>query len=439
MGSAVRYDVVVIGAGPAGLAAAAAAAECGRSVVVLDAAELPGGQFWRHRRGDGGEGHRDWATFSELRHKLSDVDYRPGSRVWFLEPGVTAHLGGGARVSGEKLVLATGAYDRVTPFPGWDLPGVVTAGAAQALLKGQGVAIGRRVVVAGTGPFLLPVAAGLARAGVRVPAVVEAANPLGHLRAVPPMGKLAEAASYLARLARHRIPYRTRQVVTEAHGQQRVTAVTVAGRSGQRTIECDALAIGVGFTPQVELAIAAGCDTAVDSDGSLTVTVDRAQGTSVTGVYAAGEVTGIGGAELALVEGRLAGLAAAGRPLPAALLRKRAALRRFAASLARVHRTPPWLEGCDPQTVLCRCEAVTVGTLHRAVQELGVTDGRGAKLMTRAGMGWCQGRVCGAAASGLVARACGREVTREDLLAFATRPIAQPTTLADLASSGETE
>ncbi len=428
-----RYDVVVVGAGPAGLAAATTAARFGHTVALLDAASLPGGQFWRHRAGDTGDGHRDWATFAALRDGLSNVDYRPNSRVWFLEPGFTVHLEEGGQISGARLVLATGAYDRAVPFPGWELPGVVTAGAAQALLKGHGVAVGKRVVVAGTGPFLLPVAAGLARAGVRVPAVVEAGNPLGYLRGLPPLGKVAEASAYLARLARHRIPYRTRRVVTAAHGAQRLTAVTVSGPGGQRVIECDALAIGYGFTPQVELAIAAGCDTGLGADGALAVNVNGDQTTSVPGVYAAGEVTGVGGAELAMLEGRLAGLAAAGRPLPAALLRRRSALRRFAAVLARVHPVPKWSGWCDEQTVLCRCEGVTTGAVLSSVSHLGVADGRGAKLMTRAGMGWCQGRVCGLAASELVAGALRRPVSREDLLAFATRPIAQPVTLAELA------
>jgi NADPH-dependent 2,4-dienoyl-CoA reductase/sulfur reductase-like enzyme len=344
------------------------------------------------------------------------------------------HLEGGISVSGAQLVLATGAYDRSLPFPGWDLPGVVTAGAAQALLKGQGVAIGKRVVVAGSGPFLLPVAAALARAGVKVPAVLEAASPRGYLRGLPPVGKIVEAGGYLVKLAGHGIPYRTRRTVIAAHGTHRVSAVTVSGPRGERVIECDALAVGYGFTPQIELAVAAGCETELDGDGSLVVSVQDGQGTSVPGVYAAGELTGVGGAQLALVEGRLAGLAAAGQPLPPALLRRRAALRRFAAVLARVHRMPEWAQRCEGQTTLCRCEGVTVGAVHRAVHELGVVDGRGAKLMTRAGMGWCQGRVCGVAASTLVARAVGRAVTRDDLLAFGTRPIAQPITLAELAS-----
>lgn len=430
-----RFDVVVIGAGPAGLAAATTVAAHGFTVALLDAAPRPGGQFWRHRDGDTGEGHRDWATFVKLREQLSEVDYRPNTKVWFVEPGHTIHTDSG-EFEADRLVIATGAYDRTVPFPGWDLPGVFTAGGAQALLKGQGVAVGRRVVVAGTGPFLLPVAAGLAHAGVEVAGVFETASPLGYLRALPPLGKVAEAGGYLAKFARHRIRYRTGRAVVAAHGEDRLTAVTVMHRGKAHRVECDALAIGYGFTPQVELAIAAGCATSLDADGSLTIDVDRAQTTSVAGVFAAGEVTGIGGAELALIEGRLAGLAAVGVPAPTRLLRRREVLQRFAAVLARVHPVPAqWASWCADDTVLCRCERVPVGALHRAVQELGVVDGRGAKLMTRVGMGWCQGRVCGYAASCLVAQGNERPVAKGDLLGFATRPIAQPVTLGDLAGA----
>lgn len=405
-------DIAVVGAGPAGLAAAKAAAEAGRRVVVLDAGARPGGQFWRHRQG---ERHR-------ADDYLSNVDYRPNSRVWFVEKGFALHTED-AVVEASRIVIATGAYDRVFPFPGWDLPGVVTAGGAQALLKGQGVAIGRRAVVAGTGPFLLPVAAGLAKAGVKVCGIYEAAPGLF----VPPSAKMVEAARYMARLA---LKYHRAVQVVAAEGGDRVSAVKL---SDGRTVECDTLAIGYGFTPQVELAIAAGCETTVD-DGSLVVTVDNGQCTSVEGVYAAGEVTGVGGADLAIVEGTIAGLAAAQRKIPMRLIWRRRRLQAFAARLKRAFPVPQgWLD-CADATVLCRCERVTVGEVRDAVRELGVVDSRGVKLMTRAGMGICQGRVCGYAASCLVAHETSRAVRQEDLAAFAIRPIAQPVTLGRLAA-----
>jgi NADPH-dependent 2,4-dienoyl-CoA reductase/sulfur reductase-like enzyme len=158
------FDLAVIGAGPAGLAAATAAVSAG-TVALLDGSPRPGGQFWRHREGDAPS-----REFGELLDGLSGVDYRPDSPVWFIERDGGSFIVHTRRsvVRARRLVLATGAYDRTVPFPGWDLPGVVTAGGAQALLKGNGVAIGRNVVVAGTGPFLLPVATGLAAFGISV-------------------------------------------------------------------------------------------------------------------------------------------------------------------------------------------------------------------------------------------------------------------------------
>ncbi|HET8680804.1 MAG TPA: FAD-dependent oxidoreductase [Micromonosporaceae bacterium] len=451
-----RCDVAVVGAGPAGLAAAATAAQAGLGVVLLDAAPRAGGQFWRHRAGDTGAGHRDWAVFAELRAGVERlVEHRRQTEVWFVEPGFLLHASTGV-VRADRLVLATGAYDRTLPFPGWDLPGVVTAGGAQALLKGSGVVVGERVVVAGAGPFLLPVAAGLLAAGTRVEGVYEAGDPRGYLgRRRPTLaalaGRLPEAARYARVLARHRVPYHTRHTVVAARGggslsEVEVARVDVAGRvvpGSSRRIACDALAVGWGFTPSLELPLALGCATWVGHDGSLVVAVDPAGRTSVPGVYAAGEVTGVGGAELAVAEGRLVGAALALaylRPAPFAaveltrLLTRRAALRRFAAAMHAVHAPPAgWPEQLAGDTLVCRCEEVPYARVVEAVRELGASDARSVKLFARPGMGWCQGRVCGFATAVLTARLRGRPVEEGDLGAFAARPLAQPVTLGDLA------
>ncbi len=379
------------------------------SVALLDAGARPGGQFWRHAEGK-----------PPVRFELSGVDYLPGSRIWFLEPGFRVHTET-AVIQGERLIVATGAYDRSVPFPGWQLPGVVTAGAAQALLKEHGVAIGSRVVVAGSGPFLLPVAAGLATAGVKVQAVLESSKLRGYLTAVPPLSKTLQASGYAITLAKHRIPYKRGRTIVAAHGTDHVTAV----QTRHETIECDALAVSYGFTPQIELPLAIGC--AVHTvDGSLVVSVNDRQETSVGNVFAAGEVTGIGGSDLAWVEGQIAGLACAGQDIPKALRRRRHRLQRFAGVLERVHPAPP--VDCPEETVLCRCEGVTVGEVKAAP----AIDGRGVKLMTRAGMGWCQGRTCGYAVACVLSQRHQRRVSVPDLLAFGTRPIAQPITLGEL-------
>jgi NADPH-dependent 2,4-dienoyl-CoA reductase/sulfur reductase-like enzyme len=420
-----EYDTAVVGAGPAGLAAAASAAGTGDRVVLLDAAALPGGQYWRHRDHLPPES----GLFRTLTGALDRVDYRPGTQVWFAEPGFRLHTRTG-EVEAGRLILATGAHDRVVPFPGWDLPGVTTAGGAQALLKGHGVLVGRRIVVAGTGPFLLPVAAGLARAGARVAGVFEANRPLRLAGRVPP-GKLAEAAGYAATLARHRIPFHTRASVVEAHGDGEVEAVTVARAGRRRRIACDALAVGHGFVPALELATLLGCATRLDADGNLVVMVDGTQATSVPGVWAAGEITGVGGSDLAVVEGTIAG---AGRAT-AALARRRTRLRRFAAALHAAYPVPAdWPDHLTDDTVVCRCEEVRHRTVRAAVSELGATDARTVKLLTRTGMGWCQGRMCGFAVACLTGRLTDRQVGAADLAAFTYRPFSQPITLGALAA-----
>ena len=374
--------------------------------------------------------------------------------VWFVEPGFALHTSAG-RFDARRIVLATGAHDRVVPFPGWDLPGVVTPGAAQALLKGSGVLVGREVVVAGAGPFLLPVAVALARAGSRVVAVVEAGDPRRYLARrsgfAGAAAKLGEAAGYAAWLMRHRVPYHVRHVVTAAHGEDAVSSVDVAAvdRNGDpgaiRRLRCDALAVGYGFTANVDLGLSLGCATRMSGDGGLAIATDADGRTSVPGVFAAGEITGVGGAQLAVAEGELAGDAAAREVgAQAALsrrdvggLRRRAGrLRAFAEAMHEVHAVPAgWASRLSEGTIVCRCEEVPYGRIARAVIELGATDARSVKLLARPGMGWCQGRVCGYATAALVAQLCGRAVGHEDLMALAHRPFAAPVLLGDLSDS----
>ncbi|WP_432840189.1 NAD(P)/FAD-dependent oxidoreductase [Dactylosporangium sp. CA-092794] len=446
-------DIAVVGAGPAGLAAAASALGAGASVVLLDAGDRAGGQYWRHGGAPDLRLYHGWSTFARLRHRTEPL-LRTGHHVQTVVPdaggwSLTCVVGDEparssvtAVVRARRLVLATGAYDRQLPFPGWDLPGVMAGGGVQALLKSHGVLAGRRVVVAGTGPFLLPVAAGLLAAGARVPLVAEAGSPAGlarHPRALASSAaKLGEGLGYAAQLLRHRTPYLRRHAVVRALGADRLEAVEVArlDRRGRvrpgttRTVACDVLAVGWGFTPRLELPLQAGCATAIGADGSLVVAVDATQATSVAGVWAAGEPTGIGGADLAVVEGRIAGHAAAGAPVPRALLARRAALRRFAGALHAVHPVPRYLvEDLGDDVLACRCEEVPVSAVRDAVRELGATDARTVKLLTRTGMGWCQGRVCGAGVAAVTAHACGRAVTETDLGAFTERPLAAPATL----------
>ncbi|TDC25237.1 FAD-dependent oxidoreductase [Streptomyces sp. 8K308] len=455
-------DVAVVGAGPAGLAAAVTAAERGVSVLLLDAGERPGGQYWRHVADADVHGRfAGWWRRLRALEAAGRIDYRPGQQVWLVtredddrlrleatpvHDGVQPPPG---PFEARSLVLCPGGADRQLPVPGWTLPGVVAAGGAQALLKGHRTVAGRRVLVAGTGPFLLPVATGLARAGARVVGVWEANSPLRwarHARAVLPVpGKLAEAAGYAAALARHRVPYRPRTAVAEILGTDRVRAVrrAVVGRDGvpravPGEVEVDLVALGWGFTPALELPLQLGVATRVDVDGSLVVAVDDGQRTDVPGVLVAGEATGVGGAALSLAEGRLAGLvlAGAGQDEPG-VRRLRATVRAhraFAVAMHRAHPVPAgWHRWLTDDTLLCRCEEVPHAAVRAAHAELGATDARTVKMLTRVGMGWCQGRVCGFATACLTAALDGRPPGEGDLRATAARPLAVPVPLAELA------
>ncbi|TYB41968.1 NAD(P)/FAD-dependent oxidoreductase [Actinomadura chibensis] len=454
--------VVVVGAGPAGLGAAAGALRAGAAVTLLDAAENPGGQFHRMLPGafaaaDPGRLHHGWRGFERLRdHVLGHArcEWWPESAVWAVErpdegvPHVHVLRGeadGAGRerhvLAPDALVLAPGAHDRVLPFPGWELPGVHTAGAAQALVKGERLVIGDSVLIAGSGPFLLPVAASLLDAGAAVRAVLEA-NPASTVargwgrrpwELAAESAKAGELAGYLGLLARRRVPYRTGRAVVEARGDGRVEeAVTARLRPDwsvvpgtERTTPVDALCVTHGFSPRLELPAAAGCALRA---GAFTE-VDADQRTTVPGVLAAGEITGIAGAQAARTEGLLAGWIAGGgapdAPEAVRTRRRRDRARAFAARLAAAHPVgaawPGWLR---PETVVCRCEETTYSALLSAGGDPSRGSAHAVRLGTRAGLGPCQGRVCGPTVAELLPDV-GADPHH--------RPVAQPIRLGELA------
>jgi D-hydroxyproline dehydrogenase subunit alpha len=378
---------LIVGAGPAGMAATYRAANEGLRVTVVDDNPSPGGQIWR------GKAPSAEAQIWFERLRATPIEFIHSARIFQqLAPGKllaeTAH--DVIELNYSHLILATGARERFLPFPGWTLPNVMGAGGLQALVKTGLTIEGKRIVVAGSGPLLLAVAAYLRERGANVLLIAEQA----------PAFRLAKFGFHLlneggkarqsVRLKRQLkgVQYLTGCWPVAAQGDEKLTSVVLQRRAKRWQVECDYLACGFHLVPNLELTELLGCE--IENGG---VRVDEFQQTSVTQVYAAGEATGIGGLELSLVEGEIAGLAVAGKHNEAhRLFPVRERQRRFARILNQTFALREELrDSVQSETIVCRCEDVTFARLRAH------DSWRGAKLQTRCGMGPCQGRVCGAA------------------------------------------
>jgi thioredoxin reductase len=458
-------DLLIIGGGPAGLAAAATAGQHGLRAIVLDERPAPGGQVYKQpgpgfRVRDPARLGRDYQRGIALARQAAQAgaQLRAGVEVVALEGTGAIVVAGGhsGRIRGKRLLIAAGAHDRPVAFPGWTLPGVVTAGGAQALVKASRVVPGDRVAFAGSGPLALAFPAQLRHYGVNVVLVLEAGPAprpwalLGIARAAPGNGELLrDAAGYRRRLAQHRVPLRYGRIVVAAQGDGRVEEIVhaavgpdwrvVPGSEQRATV--DTICLGYGFVPADELLRLAGCAFGYDEDlGGAVVRRDDWLRTSVPGLLAAGDVAGVRGALSAADQGRLAALGAAAdlgalteaqalqlaRPVRARLERKE----RLRAALTPLYAVGPGLyELATPPTVVCRCEEVTRADLDAAIAA--TADVNMIKSYTRAGMGLCQGRNCRRQIAALVAASTGTSIA--DVPAATARPPARPVPLAAMA------
>lgn len=395
------FDIVIVGAGPAGLAAAHAAANAATNaaagqpgaalggIAIIDDNPLAGGQIWR-----GGPAKQQDPRARTLWQDLQaapNVTFLPATRVLMqTQPGelLVQDAQQAQTIRYNRLILATGARELLLPFPGWTLPGVTGAGGLQALAKGGYPVQGKRVVVAGTGPLLLAVAATLKERGAIVAAIIEQAGLPALARFAAGLALTPSKALQALKLGAglRGIPYYKDSYVSAACGGEKLGAVLVQHKGGSIDIACDYLACGYGLLPNTELARALGCTI---EDGA--VQTDPWQQTSVANVLCAGEGTGVGGVDLALVEGRIAGLAAAGQSSAAeAHFAERDKWRGFASRLAQTFAPRAELRTlAQPDTIVCRCEDVCHDELRTH------QNWRSAKLHTRCGMGPCQGRICG--------------------------------------------
>jgi NADPH-dependent 2,4-dienoyl-CoA reductase/sulfur reductase-like enzyme len=395
-----HFEVLVIGGGPAGMAAAACTAECGLRVGLVDDNPSLGGQIWRSESSNPAESHQqqnnhqnpDAAKWIQ-RTRLSGVTTVCGLRVVHQpEAGVLIgeSINGLSELRYDKLVLATGARERFLPFPGWTLPNVMGAGGLQAMVKAGLPIRGKRVVVAGSGPLLLAVAAYLRKHGAEIPLICEQASwgslSTFGLALLRWPAKLVQG--FQLKLSLAGVPFAANTWVVAANGQQALESVDISRAGRVENIPCDYLACGFHLVPNIELPSLLGC--AIDNG---CVRVDDFQNTTVASVFCAGEPTSVGGVELAIIEGQIAGLAAAGRATEArAFFAKLEKARRFAQLLDSTFRLRSGLRNLPlPETMVCRCEDVPYSRLQQH------TSWRSAKLHTRCGMGPCQGRVCGPA------------------------------------------
>lgn len=467
----VSRPLVIIGGGPAGLAAAIEAARAGLTCTLIDEAPRLGGQIYRQppeafaildARPFGRDflrGERLRSAFAEVAHRVEVLSGSSALGVW---GGREVLWSAGERsgvVRAERLILATGAYDRPVPFPGWTLPGVMTAGGAQTLMKTMRLRPGRRALVAGTGPLLLVVASQLHKVGVDVVAVLEAGRPSWSpqtlLKVWGERDLIKDAWDYWWALRRAGIPLLLNHTVFAALGRGEVDAASYGPvdpenwrplKDRARTVGVDLVVMGFGFVPNTELTALTGCrHDYVHELGGWVPVRDALMQTTVHGVFAVGDGAGVAGALVAVEEGRVAGITAAeqAEALSASeAARRRAEPLRRLRSLARVRTVldevsrirPGLLELATPETLVCRCEEVTLSEVRAAIDQ-GARDLPSVRLLTRLGMGPCQGRNCAPSTGMYLCQATGRRP--DEVGRINPRPPVKPVTLGALARLAE--
>ncbi len=466
--------LIVIGAGPAGMGAAIEAARAGMACTLLDEAAHLGGQIYRpppreFRISNPRLLGRDFERGERLRQEFATVadrvDVISGASVvgvwdsgrevvWTAGRASTTHRA-------DRLILATGAYERPVPFPGWTLPGVITAGGAQTLVKTLGIRPGRRALVAGTGPLLLVVANQLHKAGVEVVAVLEAGTPSWSPAQLPQIfgewDLMRDAWEYWRGLRRAKIPLLFNHTVFEAHGDQEVTGasygpVDAVDWTPQRAravrVEVDHIVVGFGFVPNTQLTESAGCrHEYVHELGGWVPTRSQFMETTNPGLFAVGDGAGVAGSAVAVQEGRIAGITAAAqagvidqaeadkrRAVPLKRLRSLTRIRRILDEMSRVR---PGLNAlATPDTLVCRCEEVALREVRAAVAQ-GARDLQAVKLLTRLGMGQCQGRKCAPSTAMIMSGALAFDPSAAGRIN--PRPPVSPVTLGALANMRSAE
>ena len=439
-----EVELLVLGAGPAGIGAAVNASSIGVDTLIVDESPAPGGQVYRappssFRGKTGSPMGPDHKIGEKLRKELKESRARKafGMRVWSVAPGFRVEAigpSGPQNWLAKAIVLATGTYEKIIPFPGWTCPGVIGLGAATVLLKSQQLIPGERTVVAGCGPLVTAVAAGIIKGGGKVAAMVDLLGTGDWLTAIPALASrpnlMLQGMGWLRTIQKTGVPILRRHAVTEVRGNESVSEIVVKPvdsnwRSGtgatERTIQADSLAIGHGFIPDTEITgLLRARHEFHEARGGWVPFRDTDFRSSIDGVYIAGDGAGILGASAATVQGRISGLTVAldlGKITKNDFLKATGKLRKslagaekFGSAVSRLMTLRAGLlDGMASETVVCRCEDVTRREIEEAISK-GARDVNQLKAWTRCGMGPCQGRMCGESVGELVAAQVGDRV-----------------------------
>jgi NADPH-dependent 2,4-dienoyl-CoA reductase/sulfur reductase-like enzyme len=458
------YDFAILGAGPAGLSAAARAAAQGLSVVLLDEQRSPGGQIYRAIEQGGQE--RLAALGPHYRHgrglvarfQRSGADYLEGAAVWQITPERRVYYlreGTAGCLRAERLLIATGAIERPVPIPGWTLPGVMGAGAADVLFKSSGLVPNNRVVLAGTGPLLYLVACHLLAAGTRIAGLLDTRSPKDYVRAarllpaaLPGIGYLIRGLAMHAQILKARVPYFRKITQLRASGQESLTHVSFVAGNRTLTLEADRLILHDGVVPNTQMTRLLECAHTWDPvQRYFRPQVDEWGNTSVRGIAVAGDSGGIYGATSAELAGEIAALDTAYHLKAMSETERDRAAKPFRKRLSQERAVRPFLDNlftpsrdfylpADDDTLVCRCEEITAGQIRRAASEGGMGPNQ-VKAKIRCGMGPCQGRMCGLTVAEIIADI--QQTPMPEAGYFRVRPPLKPVPLGALANMENSE
>lgn len=455
------YDLIIIGAGPAGMSAAITAASLGLRTLLLDEQAHLGGQIYRNVAKASGKMNAilgpDYAYGRQIVAELemASVDLRLSSTAWDITPGFCVRAlqdGNALQFRAPQLIVASGALERPSPMPGWTLPGVLNAGAAQIAMKsGASIPCGQ-IVLAGGGPLLLLVACQLLDAGAKVAGIVETSPAANIGQAVPCLlgairspKLLAKGLAMTTRLKKAGIAWHRGADGLHVEGEDKAEALSFNAGGRRHRLEADTVLLHHGVIPNTQISRLLRADHDWNAAQlAWQPRLDVFRETSVTGLRIAGDGGGIGGARAAEASGRLAALGAAhalGRlddserdRLSAPERRKLAAQMRIRPFLDALYRPPKWLNAPKGETIVCRCEEVTAGEIRNSVA-LGSRGPNQTKFYSRCGMGPCQGRICGPTVTQILADELS--ISPSEVGAYQVRSPLKPITLQQMASLRE--